>query len=58
MKCEEDKKFILDAYAKWWKIPSTEQIEYFCERVAYLVQDDEIYDNDARKITFESMIYK
>jgi len=56
--CEEDKSWLIDAFSKWWKIQTMEQIEYFCERVSYLVQDDEISEQDARKITFEGMIYK
>jgi hypothetical protein len=58
MKCEEDKKFLIDAYAKWWKIPNEQDIEYFCERVSIIVMDDEIDIESARKITFEKMIYK
>jgi len=53
-----DISFLRAEFAKWWKIPTMEQIEYFCERVSYLVQDDEMSENDARKITFEKMIYK
>lgn len=57
-KYDSDISFLMAEFAKWWKPCSIEQEEYFAERVSYLVQDDEMSENDARKITFESMIYK
>jgi hypothetical protein len=52
-----DRQYIIDFYARWWKIPTESQIEFFCERVAMACQDNEFDENEIRKQIADKMIY-
>lgn len=54
---DEDLIFLRAEFAKWWKIPTIEQEEWFCERVAIMCQDDNVDENEIRKQVFEKIIY-
>lgn len=50
--------FLRAEFAKWWKLPTLEQEEIFCERVAIMCQYDNVDENEIRKQIFEMMIFK
>lgn len=54
---DEDLIFLRAEFAKWWKIPTIEQEEMFCELVAKMVADDEFSEIEARKIALDKIIY-
>lgn len=58
-KHEEDCIWLRDELAKWWKLPTPDQEEWFCERVAIMCCENEnINENEIRKQVFERVIFR
>ncbi|MGZ7118214.1 MAG: hypothetical protein ACXVH2_00745 [Methanobacterium sp.] len=53
-----DVSFLRSEFAKWWKIPTKEQEEEFCERVAIMCENGNIDENEVRKAVLDRIIFK